>query len=306
MNPPYRIEFQPQLVEEAVLRAVAGHPDASLFWGERDRLYECADNDHREPAFQNFNQSWLNRLGLGKPLQQVFALWPILTDSTSRCVLIKARSKKNIGAELYIVPDESGLNERERRTIALQLTPELLSHSQQLLDFLRHELFHLVDMLDPDFGYEPNFPKTDAGPAYDSFLQVRYGVLWDIIIDGRLYRRGWLPQLARERHFDIFKRTFAGSEEKVEAAFSFFFDRNSHTHRELVDFAQHPNEWLTGSTVNDSSKGRCALCHCPTFHLISPTELQSELAAKITEHYPAWNSSQSICRQCADLFEARL
>jgi hypothetical protein len=305
MNPNYRIELQPQLVEDSVLRAIAGHTDARLFWKERDRLYEMPESDDREKAFQSLNRSWFARLCLDKPLREVLSLWPILTTSTSRCVLLKARSTKNMGAELYYVPQESGLSECERRTIAVQLMPALLPQSQQFLDFLRHELLHLVDMLDPDFGYEPNFPKADAGPAYDALLQTRYGVLWDITIDGRLFQRGWLPLSARARHFDIFKRTFTGSAEKIETAFSDFFDHNSHTHRELVEFAQKPNKWLSASPMNDSTKGRCALCHFPTFDLIKPDKLRFDVSVEIKKHYPAWNASRSICRQCADLYEAR-
>jgi hypothetical protein len=305
MNPAFHIDLQPQLVEEAVLYAITGHPEEGLFRKERDRLYESKENKGREREFQSLHEKWFQSMGLIHPLRQVLAVWPILTETTSRCLLIKARSKTSLGAELYLAPEAFGLGARARRTIVVQITSELLTQSEPSLDFFRHEFLHIVDMLDPNFGYEPNFPKTDAGPAYDALLQVRYGVLWDITIDGRLLQRGWLPQSARERHFDIFKRTFTGSAEKVEAAFSNFFDHNSHTHRELVEFAQQPQKSLSASSTDDSAKGRCALCHFPTFHLIKLSELQFELVTIIKKHYPALGSSQSICRQCADLYEAR-
>lgn len=306
MNLDFRIEFQPQLIEEAVARLMVNHAEASLFWQEREQLYENTDGETREAAFRNFYESWFNRLGLIAPLQQIFELWPILITATSRCLLIKARAKKNLGAELYITADEPGLNERERRTIVVQLTPELLAQPQPFLEFLRHEFLHLVDMLDAHFGYEPNFPKADAGPAYDHFLQGRYGVLWDVTIDGRLYQRGWLPPSVREKHFASFKRTFHGSEENLSQTFARFFEQNSPTHRELVEFAQHPEKWLSEMTAAMSAKGRCATCHFPTFQLIDPSVLGAELIAKIREHYPDWNISQFICQQCADLYEARI
>jgi hypothetical protein len=306
MNPDFRIELQPLLIEEAVARVMANHAAASLFWQERERLYENTAGESREAAFQNFYESWFHRLGLIAPLRQVFELWPMLTKDTSRCLLIKARGQKNLGAELYMTAAESGLQERERRTIVVQLTPELLSQSQPLLEFLRHECLHLVDMLDPHFGYEPHFPTSEAGPAYDHFLQSRYSVLWDISIDGRLRQRGWLPPAAREKHLKNFKRAFQGEEEKLSQTFAHFFDQNSHTHRELVEFARHPEKWLAGEAAETSSKGRCAICHFPTFHLIDPSVLGAKLNAKIREHYPDWNASQLICRQCADLYEARV
>jgi hypothetical protein len=219
--------------------------------------------------------------------------------------LIRARAQKHLGAELYITAEEPGLKERDRRTIVAQLTPELLSQPQLFLEFLRHEFLHLVDMLDPHFGYEPNFPKSDAGPAYDHFLQGRYSVLWDVTIDGRLYQRGWLPPAARVKHFANFKRAFQGSEEKLAKTFAYFFDQNSHTHHELVEFAQHPEKWLAGETTITSSKGRCAICHFPTFQLIEPSALCAELVTKIHEHYPEWNGKKPVCQQCVDLYEAR-
>ena len=306
MNPDFRIEFQPQLIEEAAARVMADHAEASLFWQAREQLYENTDGEAREAAFRNFYESWFNHLGLIAPLRQVFELWPILTTATSRCLLIRARAKKQLGAELYITAEEPGMNARERRTIVVQLTPELLAQPQLFLEFLRHEFLHLVDMLNPHFGYEPNFPKSDAGPAYDHFLQGRYGVLWDVTIDGRLCQRGWLPPTAREKHFVNFKRAFQGTDEKLAQTFAQFFDQNSHTHHELVEFARHPEKWLAGETVEISSKGRCAICHFPTFQLIDPSELAADLIAKIQEHYPDWNTTQLICQQCSDLYAARI
>ncbi len=306
MNPDFRIEFQPQLLEDAVLRAIGGYPEERDFWRERDRLYENNESEDREKAFQHLHEKWFQRLGLANPLRQVLTLWPILTEATSRCLLIKARSKKSLGAELYLAPEESGLNARERRTIVVQLTPELLAQSEPLLEFFRHEFLHIVDMLDPGLGYEPDFPKTGAGPAYDHFLQGRYSLLWDLTIDGRLQRQGWLPPAAREKHFTLFKRAFQGSEDKLAEAFAFFFDRNSHTHRELMEFAQHPEKWLGGEKAESPSKGRCAICHFPTFQLVDARDLRAELVIKIQEHYPAWNGTEPICRQCVDLYEARV
>lgn len=306
MNPNFRIDLQPQLIEDAVMRVMADHAEVGGFWRERDQLYENTVGEAREAAFRNFFASWCNRLGLLTPLQHIFDLWPMLTETTHRCILMRAQAKKHMGAELYSTAADAGLPARARRTIVVQLTPELVARSETFLEFLRHEFLHIVDMLDPHFGYEPHFPKSEAGPAYDHFLQGRYGALWDITIDGRLYQRGWLPAAERARHFANFKRTFQGDEEELMKAFAHFFDRNSHTHHELVAFARHPEHWLAGETAETSSKGRCAICHFPTFELINPSTLSLALHAKIQQDYPAWNPAQLICRQCRDLYESRI
>ena len=302
---PYRIEYQPQLIEDAVLCAIAGHPEENTFRKERDELYECADDDTREIAFQDMHQRWFSHLELGSPVGQIFELWPILVASTHRCLLLKARSKKGIGAELYVAPEESVQSESEQRTIIIQLTPELLCQSRRLLDFLRYELLHIVDMLDPNFGYEPDFPETPAGPSYDHFLQRRYTVLWDAIIDGRLYQKSWLPPSVREKHWTIFKGVFPEPEKELARMFTYFFDQGPHTHHELMSFAQNPEKWI-GTTPEASTKGPCALCHFPAFHLINPVQLPADLLAKIHQEYPAWSATEPICQQCVDLFDSRL
>ncbi|MEK7728503.1 MAG: hypothetical protein AAB354_08825, partial [candidate division KSB1 bacterium] len=163
-----------------------------------------------------------------------------------------------------------------------------------------------ADMLDPRFEYVPDLPKSNAGPAHDQLLQNRYAVLWDIIIDGRLQQRGWLPPTTREKHLVNFKRAFQGSEEGLAQRFADFFDHNSHTHSELVAFAQHPGNWLRPDTETTSASGRCALCHFPTVELLAPRELRAEVKHEIQIHFPAWREAEPVCRQCADLYEARL
>jgi hypothetical protein len=301
----YRIEYQPQLIEEAVLRAIAGHLEEERFRQERDTIYELADLENREKRFQQLHERWFNQLGLVDPMRKVFELWPILKTSTQRCLLVKARSNKEMGADLHVALGEPNQPKREQRTILVKVTPELFCQSFPFLNFLRHEILHIVDMVDPNFGYEPDFPKTASSPVYGRFLQERYRVLWDITVDGRLYQKGWLPSSARESHWRIFKRTFSGSEKDLELVFSYFFDQESPAHRELILFAQHPEEWLTGATTPPTSKGQCSLCRFPSFHLINPVDLSAGLLAQICKEQPTWNAREPVCPQCVDLYKAR-
>ncbi|MFQ5706952.1 MAG: hypothetical protein ACE5HO_05845 [bacterium] len=304
---PYRIEYQPQLVEESVLRAIAGHSDERLFRKERNRLYELEDAEAREAAFHDLHTRWFKRLGLGRTFQQALEYWPILQTSTHKCLLVPARSKKDVCAEMYVAPKNSALAERQRRSVVIQVTTELLCRPQQLLSFLRHELLHIVDMLDPDFGYEPNLPESEIGPTYDRFLQERYRVLWDITIDGRLHQKGWLPDSVREQHWAVFRNTFPGPTEGLEPVFSFFFDGLVPTHQELLSFCRAPESWLEEADTAFNPKGRCSLCRFPSHQLIdAPAILVPGLIDKIQKAHPQWRPTQPICRQCADLYELRL
>lgn len=303
----YYIEYHPQLIEEAVLRAIERHPKERQFRIERERVYESQEDEAREEAFQELHQRWFECLTLNSPLQEVFSYWPILRQATYKCLLMKARSRKEAGVELYVAPKVTGVPERKRRTIVIQLTAELFCYSQQLLNFLRHELLHIVDMLDPKFGYDPNFPKSQINPAYDRLLQERYRILWDITIDGRLCRNGWLPESTKAAHWDIFKNTYLGPVKDLEIVFAFFFNNEMHTHQELLSFAQSPESWFVNAHSASTSNGRCSLCHFPSFQLIiASTHLSTIVINEIQRDRPNWNPTQPICRQCADLYEARL
>ncbi|NIR71934.1 hypothetical protein GWO43_05880 [candidate division KSB1 bacterium] len=306
-KPPfYDIEYQPRLVEEVVLRVIVGHAEEPAYRQERDALYSIQDQEEREEAFQVLNAKWYERLGLSEPLQQVLETWPILKSRTHTCVLVKARSKKDVGAELYVAAT-NGHVDRESRSLVIQVTPELLAQSEPLLTFLRRELLHIVDMLDPEFGYQPTLPISEMGPTHQRFLQERYRVLWDIIVDGRLLRRGWLPASIRDQHRKRFLNTFAGPPRDLETVFVFFFEQWPHTHQELVSFCCAPETWFVSANPVSTSKGHCSLCNLPSFDLIGAKSiLPRTLLAQIQDDNPHWQAEHPICRHCADLYELRL
>ena len=123
-----------------------------------------------------------------------------------------AQTKKE-GAELFVAPDEQ-LKGTTRRIVSILLRPESLLQEKSLLTFLRHELFHVADMIDPPFAYEPTLPKAEGGPTYDSLITNRYRALWDVTINGRMVRRGWISDCVREQQLAEFVRAFPMLERK--------------------------------------------------------------------------------------------
>jgi hypothetical protein len=163
-------------------------------------------------------------------------------------------------------------------------------------------LFHIVDMLDPNFAYEPALPESAGGPTYDRLLTDRYRALWDTTIDGRLLRRGWAPAAVRERRLRDFARAFPMLGARTTEEFAHFFDTDSHTHSELVAFACNPG--------NNSSKpgygGRCPLCRFPTYAFEpTPEHLPAAVIARIIRDFPTWRPAHGLCPQCADLYHAQ-
>ena len=301
----YKIEYQPQLVEETVLRAIAGHKDERRFRCERDAIYALQDDEAREQAFQTLHQSWFERLALSEPLRQVLAYWPILHECTSRCLVLKAPTKKERGAELFVAPEEAEQGGREVKSVVVQLTPELMLKSDHLLDFLRRELLHVVDMLDPGFGYTPHLPKSKIGPTYDRLLQERYRILWALSIDGRLRQKGFLPLHVKEQQWTTFANTFQGNVHELKSAFNYFFAHAAPKHQELLAFCRSPENWLDGPSAASRAKGMCPLCHFPSYHLMDAATLSSDIRHKIAMAHPHWHVGQRICPQCADLYELR-
>jgi hypothetical protein len=159
-------------------------------------------------------------------------------------------------------------------------------------------------MLDPAYRYETTLPSTGIGPAYDQLLTNRYRLLWDIAIEGRMLRRGWNPPTVRAKYLAYFREAFPALQDQTDNLFATFFEREAHTHGELVAFALNPR--ATSSAAEPSAGNRCPLCGFPT-HSFEPNPelLEGYTLAAIRQDFPHWQASSGICRQCADLYRAR-
>ena len=264
------VRYDPRLIEEAVFIAMHGQPQARVFRRERNRLYEITDAEERERAFQELHHTWFVRLGLGDQIDRAINEQPLLTSSVGSYVVARAPAKKEEGAELFVNP-EAELSEKERRTVRILIRPESFLDPVALLTFLRHELLHITDMLDPNFGYEPVLPVAEGGPGHSRLLQDRYRALWDATIDGRMVRHGWAPKSIRAERLADFCRTFSMLGEEAAQVFGRFFDQELHTHAELVAFTCEPRAAIGSSRVAPQPGSRCPLCHFPTYALSSGT-----------------------------------
>jgi hypothetical protein len=218
------IHWEPALVEAAVLAAAA---DAPPFHEAREPLYAIADAEAREAAFLALHAAWFQRLNLDRPLRRALAERPALAAACGRCVVTRARAAAAEAADLLVAPPAAP-------TLLVRLTPERLAAGERLLAFLRRELLHVADMVDPRFGYEPRLP---AGGGPEGRCTTRYRVLWDASVDGRLTAEGRAPAGARPERLQEFRRAFPGLGGAAEAAFRRFFDGPRPTHAEMVAFA---------------------------------------------------------------------
>lgn len=306
------VEYEPGLVEEAVLVAPRGQPEERAFRRERDLLYEIRDAEARETAFRKFHVAWFQRLDLGRPVGQALGEQPAIAAGTKRCRIAPARSRQEEGAELFVRAVAAGRSGPSCRWVVIRLRPQALSAPDALLQFLRHELFHIADMLDSRFGYEPHLPPSPAGPAHERLLQDRYRVLWDTVIDGRLARLGWAPAAVRAERLRDFLRAFPMLGPRTEEAFARFFDGATCAHADLVAFAARSDSLGEESpqprppSPKPRPGERCPLCRFPTHAFeADPLGLSAEVIGNILADFPAWEPAHGLCRQCADLYRAR-
>ncbi len=352
------LEWDPALVEEAVLRATCDTPADRELRRERDLLYPEPAGERREAAFRDLHGRWFARLGLDTPVRTALDELPLLATFCARGVVWRALSRGDAGADLHVrtgaTPPPTGrtanpgaegiacgvaqpesphalgaprsgttediarglalpvvaeacctatdVASREARTVVIRVPAIAFARPDPLLAFLREELLHVSDMLDPAFGYEPDLADLTGEPAYLQLLRDRYRMLWKTTVQGRLCHRHALPAETRRAARHAFGTTFPMLEPAtLDEAFGRFFDATRPDHGLLAGFASRPN----GSTpTNGLSAGcLCPLCRLPT-HAPERGALEPDLLRVIRTDFPSWQPGRGLCRQCADLYRA--
>ena len=304
MNGTLVVRYDPRLIEEAVFHAQRNSHALRELDEPRNRIYEAADPDDRERRFNELYHSWFVRLGLNQTIDEALQEHPIIAEQVESCFIVCAAQSKEEGAELFVAPALRP-EDSARRTARIALRPESLLDRERLLAFLRHELFHIADMLDPAFAYEPTLPKTEGGPTYDTLITSRYRVLWDVTINGRMARRGWIAASVRDEQWNEFVCAFPMLDKDGAGLFERFFDAERPVHRELAAFAFDPRAATGGPTGGSVAGTHCPLCKFPshTFEA-EPNQLDVDVLASITNDFPHWTPSMGLCAQCADLYRA--
>jgi hypothetical protein len=281
-------EFDPRLVEAALLAAVRGRADERALHAERDRLYEIAEPEPREAAFAELHARWFERQALDRPFREMLAERPEIGARCRRYLVARARDRREEAADLLVTPDAPP-------TLLVRVAPETVSAPGRLGLLLRRELLHVADMLDPRFDYRPTLGPEAGGGARESGVRDNYRVLWNVYVDGRLVRAGLVPPGVRAERLREFARAFPGAS---EAAFERFYGGRALTHAELLAFA--------AGGPGGAPVVRCRLCDLPTRALEpSPAALPPQVLAAIMGDFPSWQPADGLCGRCAELYTAR-
>lgn len=287
-----KLVYDQDLIEEAVFLAAARNriEPALLrrFHREREKLYAILDPDERNDAFFNFNLEWFREWDLENLLLQAISEFPILKSSLSLLAFRKARLKKEEGAELYRAAGDS-------KGVVTLLSSHFV-HPAGLALFLRKELFHLHDMLDPAFGYQPTLQEQHLTELQERIASERYKLLWDISIGNRLAKSASVTSKVEHQ----FHLAFSFWPEEKRAAILAELAQPQPTHSRFVQLCCDPKDLATSSVPAPGA--HCPLCGFSTFQWATDLEL-SDFAPVITAEFPHWTPSQGACQRCAETYQ---
>ncbi len=286
------LEWDPALVEGAVLAAISGPTETRRFHAERDGLYRIAEPEPREAAFAALHARWFVRLGLGRPFSLALAERPEIAERCGRWLVARARARRDEAADLLVA---SGV----LPTLLVRVTAETVATAGRLQILLRHELLCVSDMLDPRFAYAPSLREDAAGGARERVVRDNYRVLWSVFVDGRLLRAGLAPGAVRRERLREFLAAFPHLGDRGEAAFERFFDGRGLTHAALLAAA--------AGGPDGTPSPRCRLCDLPTPEIEAAAEaLPHDVLAAIVRDFPSWRPADGVCGRCAELYASRV
>jgi hypothetical protein len=294
-----QVRYDEDFVEQvAFLFAYGAAPQAprlqvTRFHRERERLYAVLDPAERNAAFFRLHLEWFREWGLEQALLGVLREFALLPEALTALAVRKARLKSDEGAELY-VSSENG------RVGVLAMRVERFHDRIELARFLRHELTHLQDMIDPSFGYSPDWQLPGQNAAQQRLMRERYRLLWDITVDGRLARAPEAELEIGQRHRNAFDRAFGfWPEARRNESFERLWNESRPRHAELMAMASDPREIKTHPEIRPGAP--CPLCGFSTFTWAEPGACE-KATAKIRAEFPQWTPDQGACRRCVEVY----
>jgi len=167
--------------------------------------------------------------------------------------------------------------------------------------FLRHELMHLQDMVDPAFGYVPELPVSGPSLNQSRLARERYRLLWDVSIDGRLTLSGRTTIATKEQRWTEFSNAFAfWTEGRQKEVFESLWTNPSPSHERLAELVTDPRQLQ--ATTRPGPGAPCPLCGFPTFVWATPASLAEPTLSAIHSEFPQWTPEQGACARCSSIY----
>ncbi|OGW63870.1 MAG: hypothetical protein A3J72_06620, partial [Nitrospirae bacterium RIFCSPHIGHO2_02_FULL_40_19] len=239
-----------------------------------DPIYEIDDVSDREDEFDIlYEQFFLNNLGYGNLIKEILEEFPSLNDKVSDIYINRDLMREEANLMKKDSDDTGNL-----RKVKIKVRVETFDNTNELRKALRHELMHVKDMLDEDYGYDIKVSALNV--TEENFIRDRYKILWDIYIDSRLTKEGRETIENKDKRF----AWFSGIYKKVPypqrvVMFDNFWGKERMTHKEILDMSTDMIKTVAvmGGNASDTEleEGEkketqrhgtpCPLCQFPTY-----------------------------------------
>jgi len=315
------IHYDPLLTEAVVLQEICRRQEAgdpTLF-----REYHVAADPlyHRRPearnaAFQRLHEQFFNTLGFPELLRTELHEFPSIESQASEVVVALAAGSHEEGADLSL--EEANGNGQPAKRVGIRLMADRFLDLPALHRYLRHELLHVVDLLDPAFGYEGEIRLAVTSPAEENIIRNRYRLLWCLSIDARLECAGGEPLAYRDSH----RREFDAQYQKFsptirDAIFERLWQPEPLSHSLLLQMATGSEALLrlagdTGSTGSETPRtvllpgSPCPLCRFPSYHFVEDHNALGALVTGIQQDFPNWRIDDGLCERCLEGYALRV
>ncbi|MBI1746306.1 MAG: hypothetical protein HYR55_06925 [Acidobacteria bacterium] len=271
-----------------------------------DAIYEEPSTIRREVEFAKLHEKFFRVMGFETLIAQVLSEFAPLAGKVAEVFVARAIRPQDEGADLSHFGNRIGIKIRAER----------FRDAESLKTFMRHEFYHVADMLDPTFGYEPNDVQQVSSPAEESLLRDRYKVLWNILIESRLRKAGKPTMAGREERFAEFEALY----QKLPltprvAVFDVLWSAEQLTHRDLIEMASNTEYLLerTGTRLDQGGErpseaaplpgSKCPLCRFPSY---TWGRVSDEITARrIQEDFHDWSPSYGVCVRCIEAYESQ-
>jgi len=316
-----KIQYDPLLTETVVLQEINRQQEA----GDRALFceYHVAADPlyHRRPearnaAFQGLHEQFFNTLGFPELLRTELHEFPSIESRASEVVVALAAGSHEEGADLSL--EEANGNGQPAKRVGIRLMADRFLDLPTLRRYLRHELLHIADLLDPSFGYEGEVRLAIASPAEENIIRNRYRLLWCLSIDARLESAGGEPLADRDSHrrdFDAQYRKFSPAVR--EAIFERLWRSEPLSHSLLLQMVTGSEALLrlagdTGPTGSKTPRhvplpgSPCPLCRFPSYHFVEDhTVLDNTLVTEIQKDFSSFTMDDNLCERCLEVYTLR-
>ncbi len=307
------IEFDSRLMEEIVSheinrRELMGDREALVNYHERvDPLYDQTPRE-RLWRIDEIHAELFVDFGFEGILREILNEFPVIQEKVRKMYVVPAFEEEI--ADLTVESEAEEPPEKLDKVL-LKLSSEGFFDVEHLRMVMRHELIHVQDMLDEEFGYKPDLPSL---PILERTLVAdRYGVIWDIYIDNRLNREGKKTLSDKDAHHREFESLYLKIPQPERTQiFEGLWALEMITHDEILEFARDNNKLLARFTDRKEKiflpGSPCPLCRFPTYSWMEDLEghMDEKAIEIIQRDFPDWSPADGACERCIEVYEARV